>query len=89
MITQVMTQKHLDECSSALGRPLWDFEVKILDDVLAAQHEANRKLAKLGQLGRGHSLDEVVGVFVERVKKLQTDRIVDRRFKIAKRDGRL
>lgn len=82
--TNLLTQKQLDECSRALGRPLWNFEVKILDEVLCAQNQANKKLARRGQLTHTHSLDEVVSVFVERIRHLESERLAEKMLKEAR-----
>ena len=82
--TNLLTQKQLDECSRALGRPLWNFEVKILDEVLCAQDRVNRKLARRGMVTRCHSMDEVVHLFVERVRHLESERIAEKMLKEAR-----
>lgn len=87
--TRELTQKHLDECRRALGRDLWDFEVRILDYILVAQAQVNYTLLKRGQATRMHSLDQAVAVFIERVDKMQTNKIAERQLKMARRDGRL
>lgn len=79
--TQMVTQQQLDECSRAMGRPLFDFEVRVLDDVLSAQARVNKKLAKMGELGRTHSLDEVVHVFTDRLRKLDSHRLAEKMLK--------
>ena len=66
----VVTQRHLDECARALGRPLWQFEFGILQDMLLTIEGTNRKAAKKGVL-QGFSLDEVVSIFIERVQIAQ------------------
>lgn len=75
--TQLLTQKMLDECARAIGRDLWDYEVKILDEILAAQDKVNLKLTKKGQLGKTHSLDEVVHVFCQRVLTKDQQKLTD------------
>lgn len=66
-----ITQRDLDEAVRALGRPLWDFETRILDEILTAQKMVNRKMLKEMRIDKIHSLDEVIHLFVERVKRAQ------------------
>jgi hypothetical protein len=66
-----ITQGDLDEAARALGRPLWDFETRILDEILTAQKMVNARWLKEMRIERIHSLDEVIHIFVERVKKAQ------------------
>lgn len=73
MMTHIVTQELLDEASRALDRPLWDFEVKILDMILIAQGRANIKLEKMGKAHRKHSADQVVTLFVSVVKDKEAD----------------
>ena len=63
----VVTQRHLDECTRALGRPLWEFEFGILQDMLLTLQGINKKAAKKGIL-QGYSMDELVSIFIERVQ---------------------
>jgi hypothetical protein len=77
MRTELLTQRHLDECSRAIGRPLWDYEVKILDDLMTVQEKVNRKLAKQGKLNRTHSLDELVHLFCQRVMTKDAQKLTD------------
>lgn len=70
-MTQVVTQLHLDECSRGLGRPLYDYEVRILDDMLTAQSRANLTLMKRGKATSTHSMDEIVHIFVERISHFE------------------
>lgn len=66
-----ITQKDLDEAVRALGRPLYDFETRLLDMFLTAQKMANAKMLKELRIEKIHSLDEVIHLFVERVKRAQ------------------
>ena len=66
-----ITQGDLEEAMRALGRPLWDFETRILDEILTAQAMVNRRMLKEMRIDKIHSLDETIHLFVERVKKLQ------------------
>lgn len=75
--TKTLTQRHLDEAARALGRPLWDYEVKILDEILTVQAKVNRKLVKDGRANRAHSLDEVTSVFVKRVLAKTAQKLTD------------
>lgn len=77
MHTQLLTQRYLDECSRAIGRPLWDYEVKILDDLMVIQSKVNRKLAKQGKMGRTHSMDELVHLFCERVMSKDAQKLTE------------
>lgn len=77
MRTDLLTQRHLDECSRAIGRPLWDYEVKILDELMTVQEKVNRKLTKNGQLKKTHSLDELVHLFTERVLTKDAQKLTD------------
>lgn len=76
--TAVLAQKHLDECSRALGRPLWNFEVKILDRLMEIQAKVNNKLAKQGKLSRTHSMDELVALFIVRVQSAEARKLTDK-----------
>jgi hypothetical protein len=67
----VVTQRHLDECTRALGRPLWDFEFGILQDMLLTLEGINRKALKKGII-QGFSMDELVNVFIERVQQAES-----------------
>jgi hypothetical protein len=69
--TKALDQKTLDEAARGLGRPLWDFEVQILDEILTAQKRVNETLARRGEIGRSHSTDEVVSIFIRQVKRAQ------------------
>lgn len=73
MYTSIVTQELLDECARALRRPLWDFEVKVLDMMLLAQGKANIKLAAMGKPERTHSADEIVHLFCECVNDKEMD----------------
>lgn len=75
--TQTLTQRHLDEAARALGRPLWDYEVKILDEIVTVQQKVNAKLARVGKANQGHSMDEVVHVFCQRVLTLKGRKLAD------------
>lgn len=75
--TQTLTQRHLDECARALSRPLWDYEVKILDEICTVQLKVNAKLARKGAIARTHDVDEVVSVFVSRVLKKDARKLTD------------
>lgn len=74
MFTAIVTQEILDECTRALGRPLWDYEAKLLDVMLLAQGRANIELNRRGKPERTHSADEIVNLFVNEVKLLQMKR---------------
>ena len=73
MYSAIVTQELLDECARALCRPLWDFEVKVLDMMLLAQGKANIKLAKMGKPERTHSADEIVSLFCQCVNDKEMD----------------
>ena len=73
MYSAIITQELLDECARALGRPVWDFEVKMLDMMMLAQGRANIKLNKMGKADRTHSADEIVHLFCEVVKSKEAD----------------
>lgn len=66
-----ITQRDLEEAMRALGRPLYDFETRILDEILTAQAMVNRRKLKEYKIDEIHSLDEVIHLFVEQVKKAQ------------------
>ncbi len=66
-----ITQKDLEEAMRALGRPLYDFETRILDEILTAQKMVNARMLKEMRIEKIHSLDETIHLFVERVKKAQ------------------
>lgn len=66
--TQILDQKTLDECARALDRPLLPHEVKILDDMLVLLRKQNQKKFKRGKITQMHSVDEIVSLFVDRVK---------------------
>jgi hypothetical protein len=68
MGTMIITQELLDEASRALDRPLWDYEVRMLDTMLLAQGRANLKLAKMGKSHKTHSADEITSIFIKVVK---------------------
>ena len=67
MFTKLVTQKILDECQRGVGRPLWQHEVAILDDMMLLMQKQNRKKVKQGRPEKIHSVDELVALFVERV----------------------
>ena len=71
--SSIVTQELLDECARALGRPVWDFELKVLDMMLLAQGRANIQLAKMGKSERKHSADEIVALFCRVVKDKEGD----------------
>lgn len=66
-----ITQADLEEAMRALGRPLYDFETRILDEILTAQKMVNRKMLKEMRIDKIHSMDETIHLFVERVKRAQ------------------
>lgn len=76
--TQILDQNTLDECARAIGRPLFDYEVKILDSLLVGLRKRNQKLARKEEFAKMHSVDEVVGVFVERVKLKHMQQLADK-----------
>ena len=78
MYSAILTQELLDECARALGRPVWDFEVKILDMMLLAQGRANIKLNKMGKANRTHSADEIIHLFCQVVKDKESDAMLKR-----------
>ena len=67
--SSIVTQQHLNECRLALGRDLQPFEFKCLEEVMLMQQGANAQLMMSGQKNAGHSLDQVLEVFCERVKR--------------------
>lgn len=75
--TMTLTQRHLNEAARALGRALWDYEVKILDEICTVQAKVNHKLTRKGHVTRTHSMDEVIGVFVSRVMKRDAQKLTD------------
>ena len=78
--TQILDQRTLDECARALGRPLWNHEVNILDSLLVALRKQNQKKVKQGKPEQIHSVDELVHIFIDRVRaqdvQAMTDRII-------------
>ena len=77
MFTRHVTQKHLKECERAINRPLLPNEVKVLDEVMHAQHCANTSLARKGFADRGKSIDEVCEVFCERLTIYAAQKVAD------------
>lgn len=75
--TMTLTQRHLNEAARALGRTLWDYEVKILDEICTVQAKVNHKLARKGHVTRTHSVDEVISVFIARVMKQDAQKLTD------------
>ena len=69
-----ITQGDLEEAMRALGRPLWDFETRILDEILTAQKMVNARWLKEMRIEKIHSLDEVIALFVQRVKKIENSK---------------
>jgi hypothetical protein len=78
MRTEIIDQNMLDEAERAMGRPLWDFEVKILDMICIAQGAANLRLFEMGKPERRHSWDEVLHLFCTVVKDKEMDGMLKR-----------
>lgn len=87
--SEVITQAHLNEFKRAIGRDMWDFEFDTLNNCMIAQRKVNRQLRQRGLPTKGHSMDEVMGVFIKRIRAAESDRMADRMFKRAKEDGNL
>ena len=68
-MSPIVTQRHLDECTRALGRPLDPFEFKVLEEMLLKVEKMNHKHLRRYQIEQVHSLDELVVVFCQRITK--------------------
>jgi hypothetical protein len=72
-MSPIVTQRHLDECTRALGRPLDAFEFKVLEEMLLKLEAMNRKYLRKYHVEKTHSLDELVRVFVDRIAAKQAE----------------
>ena len=64
----IVTEPMLDYCKRELGRPLDGFEFGVLQDMLSLLSKTNHMLRKKGHAEKVKSLDQLVEVFVERVR---------------------
>lgn len=74
-MSPVVQQKHLEEFTRSMGRPIYDFEFKILGEMMLNLDYANRRLAKAGQLRKVRSVDQLLEVFIERVRLAQARKL--------------
>lgn len=75
-MSEIVTQKDLDECARALGRPLWTHEFKILERLLMERHEFNQQVKLQGRTHEMRSLDELVHFFIKRVQLAEAKKMV-------------
>ena len=72
-MSPIVTQRHLDECTRALGRPLDPFEFKVLEEMLLKVEKMNAKHLRRYEIGQVHSIDELVTVFCQRITKARAE----------------
>ena len=65
-----------DYFRSEMGRPMKDFEVKALEATLLDLDTANAELARLGVMAAIRKPDDIIMLFVERVKKAEEEAAV-------------
>ncbi len=70
---KIVTDEMLDYCKRELGRPLDQFEFGVLQDMLLLLSRTNHMLKKKGHPEKVKSLDQLVEVFVERVRVHEAD----------------
>ena len=67
-IRPVVTQAMFDYFKRELGRDMDQFERGVLTDMLVQLDKANKKLTKVGKLELVHKPDDLIPIFVERVR---------------------
>lgn len=75
-MSPIVQQKDLDECMRALGRPLWDYEFRVLEEMMLKEHDINQRLKAQGKGHQMKSLDELVHIFIRRLQVAEAKKSV-------------